>query len=116
MAERILRQLIDDINGFDIPDGEGERVAFSLRGVDYQIDLSAANVAKLDKAMKPYVEAATKVAGRRSRRAAKSASASGATSKEQSATIRAWARKQGYEVSDRGRIKADIVEAFEDAN
>ena len=116
MAERILRQLIDDINGSDIPEGEGERVAFSLRGVDYQIDLSAANVAKLDKALKPYVEAATKVGGRRSRRAANSATANGASSKEQLATIRAWARKKGYEVSDRGRIKADIVEAFEAAH
>ncbi|AWG62949.1 histone-like nucleoid-structuring protein Lsr2 [Mycobacteroides abscessus] len=115
MAERILRQLIDDISGSDIPDGEGERIAFSLRGVDYQIDLSAVNVAKLDKALKPYIEAATKVGGGRRRRATKSASASGATSKEQLATIRAWARKKGYEVSDRGRIKADIVEAFEAA-
>jgi hypothetical protein len=114
MAERILRQLIDDINGSDIPEGAGERVTFSLRGVDYQIDLSEANVAKLDKALKPYVEAATKVGGRR-RRATKSASASGATSKEQLAKIRAWARKKGYEVSDRGRIKAEIVEAFEAA-
>lgn len=115
MAERILRQLIDDINGADIPEGEGERVAFSLRGVDYQIDLSAANVAKLDKAIKPYVEAATKVGGHRGRRATKSTSTSGATPKEQLAEIRAWARKKGYEVSDRGRIKAEIVEAFEAA-
>lgn len=115
MAERVLRQLIDDINGSDIPKGEGERVTFSVRGVDYQIDLSAANVAKLDKALKPYVEAATKVGGRRRGRATKSASANGVSSKEQSATIRSWARKKGYEVSDRGRIKAEIVEAFEAA-
>ncbi|RIT48803.1 histone-like nucleoid-structuring protein Lsr2 [Mycobacteroides abscessus] len=116
MAERILRQLIDDINGSDIPEGEGERVAFSLRGVDYQIDLSAANVAKFDKALKPYVEAATQVGGRRGRRAAKSASTSDATPKEQLAAIRGWARDQGYEVSDRGRIKAEIVDAFEAAH
>lgn len=115
MAERILRQLIDDINGSDIPEGSGERVDFSLRGVDYQIDLSESNVAKLDKALKPYVEAATRVGGRRRGRAAKSASASGVASKEQLAAIRDWARKKGYEVSDRGRIKAEIVEAFEAA-
>lgn len=115
MAERVVRQLIDDIDGADIPEGAGERVAFSLRGVDYQIDLSAANVAKLDKALKPFLGAATKVGGRRGRRATKSASASGVTSKEQLAVIRAWARKKGYEVSDRGRIKAEIVEAFEAA-
>lgn len=116
MAERILRQLIDDINGSDIPEGEGERITFAVRGVEYQIDLSSANVAKLDKALKPFVEAATKVGGRRGRRAAKSASTSGATPKEQLAAIREWARDEGYEVSDRGRIKAEIVEAFEAAH
>ncbi len=115
MAERVLRQLIDDISGADIPEGAGERVAFSLRGVDYQIDLSEANVAKLDKALKPYVEAATKVGGRRRGGKAKSASANGASSKEQLVAIREWARKKGYEVSDRGRIKAEIVEAYEAA-
>jgi Lsr2 len=116
MAERVLRQLIDDISGADIPEGEGERIAFSVRGVDYQIDLSAANVAKLEKALKPYVEAAARVGGRRRGRAAQRSSVNGASSKEQLAAIRAWARKTGYEVSDRGRIKAEIVEAFEAAH
>jgi hypothetical protein len=116
MAERILRQLIDDINGSDIPEGEGERVTFSLRGVDYQIDLSEANVAKLDKALKPYVEAATRVGGRRRGRTAKSVSTNGASAKEQLAAIREWAREEGYEVSSRGRIRAEIVEAFEAAH
>ncbi len=68
MAERIVRQLIDDIDGSDITDGNGDRVEFSLRGVDYQIDLSAANIAKLDKALKPYVAAATRIRGGRGRR------------------------------------------------
>lgn len=116
MAERILRQLIDDITGADIPEGAGERIAFSLRGVDYQIDLSEGNAAKLDKALKPYIEAATKVGARRRGRAAKSAGTTAASAKEQLATIRAWARSKGYEVSDRGRIKAEIVEAFEAAH
>ena len=83
----------------------------------YQIDLSSANVAKLDKALKPYVEAAMKVRGARSTRSvAKTAKADGPASKEHLAAIREWARKKGYEVSDRGRIKAEIVEAFQAAH
>ena len=109
MAERIVRQLIDDIDGSEIPDGGGERVEFSLRGVSYQIDLSAANVAKLDKALKPYIDSAAKVGGTRARRA----KSTGKASKEQLSAIREWARKNGHEVSDRGRIKAETVEAFE---
>lgn len=116
MAERIVRQLIDDIDGSDITDGNGERVEFSLRGVDYHIDLSAANIAKLDKALKPYVAAATRVRGGRGRRPKNVASESASASKEQLAAIRQWARKNGYEVSDRGRIKAEVIEAFEAAH
>lgn len=111
MAERIVRQLIDDLDSTEIPEGGGERVEFSLRGVDYQIDLSAANVAKLDKALKPYIDAAMKLRGTRGGRA-KAAGRGTAMSKEHLAAIRDWARKNGYEVSDRGRIRAEIVEAL----
>lgn len=115
MAERIVRQLIDDIDGSEIPDGGGERVEFSVRGVEYQIDLSTANIAKLDKALKPYVDAAAKVRGGGARRA-KSTGAKAGSSKEQLSAIREWARKNGHDVSDRGRIKTEVVEAFEAAH
>ena len=112
MAERIVRQLIDDIDGSEIAEGGGDRIQFSLRGVDYQIDLSNPNIAKLDKALKPYVDAAAKLRGSGARRA-KSTGAKGTSSKEQLSAIREWARKNGHDVSDRGRIKAEVVEAFE---
>lgn len=115
MAERIVRQLIDDIDGSEILDGGGDRVHFSLHGVEYQIDLSNANIAKLDKALKPYVDAAAKVRGSGAKRS-KSTGAKAASSKEQLSAIREWARKNGHEVSTRGRIKAEVVEAFEAAH
>ena len=114
MAERIVRQLIDDIDGTEISEGKGERVEFSFRGTDYQIDLTAANAAKLDKALKPYIDAAAKVrAAGRGRRAKANGNGNGKTSPEQLAAIREWARKNGHEVADRGRIKAEVVEAFD---
>lgn len=116
MAERIVRQLIDDLDGSEISEGGGEQIEFSLRGVAYQIDLSSANVAKLDKALKPYVAAAMKVRSARPSRGAKTTNGRGPASREQLAGIREWARKNGHEVSDRGRIKAEIVEAFEAAH
>lgn len=115
MAERIVRQLIDDLDGAEIPDGEGERVEFSVRGVDYQIDLSKANIARLDKALKPYIDAAAKVSSGRTRRV-KVSERRGSVPKEQLSAIREWARKNGYDISDRGRIKAEIIEAFEAAH
>jgi hypothetical protein len=118
VAERIVRQLIDDIDGSDITEGGGEQVEFSVRGVDYSIDLSSANIAKFDKALKPFIDAAETVGGTRRSRAKTGAKAAtgGKSSPEQLAAIREWARKKGYEVSDRGRIKAEIIEAFNDAH
>jgi hypothetical protein len=116
MAERVIRQLIDDFDGSDIPDGKGERVKFSLRGVDYQIDLSAANVTKLNKVLKPYIDAAMQVRGNRAPRPKPSAARRRTGRSDQLAAIRTWARKNGYTVSDRGRLKAEIVEAFEAAH
>lgn len=115
MAERIIRQLIDDIDGSEIADGAGERIEFSLRGVEYQIDLSTANLAKLEKALKPYVDVAAKIRGGRTGRV-KFIGAKATSSKDQLSAIREWARRNGHDVSDRGRIKAEVVEAFEAAH
>ncbi len=118
MAERIIRQLIDDMDGTEILEGKGERIEFSLRGIDYQIDLSPTNIAKLDKAFKPYVDAAEKIRGtkgRRTKSSRRSSSTAAPTAKERLAAIREWARENGYDVSDRGRVKAEIVEAFDAA-
>jgi Lsr2 len=108
VAERIVHQLIDDIDGSEIE--------FSLRGASYQIDLSAANIAKLDKALKPYISAATKVRKSRGSRVKAAANGNGSASKEQLSAIRDWARKNGHEIADRGRIKTEVVEAFEAAH
>jgi hypothetical protein len=115
VAERIVRQLINDLDGSEIAEGGGERVEFSICGVDYQIDLSATNAAKFDKALKPFVDGAMKLRGGRGGRG-KTTSSRGSASKEHLTAIRAWARKNGHEVSDRGRIKTEVVEAFEAAH
>ena len=117
MAEIIVRQLIDDIDGSEIRDGAGDRIDFAFRGADYQIDLSAANIAKLEKVLKPYIDAASKVRGGGGNRARRSkVSSNGKSSPEQLAAIRDWARKNGHEVADRGRIKSEIIEAFDAAH
>ncbi|MCV7254634.1 Lsr2 family protein [Mycobacterium hackensackense] len=114
MAERVVHQLFDDIDGSEIPDGTGERVVFSLRGVEYQIDLSDSNVAKFEKSLKPYVEAGSRISGSRVRRI-RSVRATESFDRERLAAIREWGRSNGYEVAVRGRIKAEVVEAFEAA-
>jgi hypothetical protein len=140
MAERMVRKLIDDLDGTEIENGSGERVLFAVRGTSYQIDLSSRNVEKLDKALKPFIDGAVKVrrgngrAGNATQRAEKPTEGSApkvrrktvTTSKpakarripkaHHAAAIRQWARKNGYELSDRGRLSSEIVAAFQAAN
>lgn len=135
MAERVIRQIIDDIDKSEIAEGEGERIEFTFRGVAYQLDLSNANVAKLEKALAPYIDAATSASSgiegstsaaaerpspRRRRAAKKTAKRNrrpiARSGKEQLAAVRAWASENGYSVSARGRIPAGVVEAYQTAH
>ena len=125
MAERVIRQIIDDLDHTEIAEGQGERIEFGFRGVAYQLDLSKANVAKLEKALAPYIEAAATAesegaAPRPAKKTPRSRKANKRTrrrpAKAQLSDIRAWANDDGYSVSPRGRIPADVVAAFESAH
>ncbi|AMO59290.1 DNA-bridging protein Lsr2 [Mycolicibacterium phlei] len=109
MAKKVTVTLVDDF------DGEGpadETVEFGLDGVTYEIDLSAKNAAKLRNDLKQWVEAGRRVGGRRRGRSAGSSRGRAALDREQSAAIREWARRNGHNVSTRGRIPADVIDAF----
>lgn len=112
MAKKVTVTLVDDF------DGEGpadETVEFSIDGVSYEIDLSGRNAQKLRDEFKPWIEAGRRVGGRRRGRpgaAAPGVRGRGSIDREQSAAIREWARRNGHKVSTRGRIPADIIEAF----
>ncbi|MBS4727678.1 Lsr2 family protein [Mycobacterium sp. SM1] len=108
MAKKVTVTLIDDFDGVAAAD---ETVEFGLDGVTYEIDLSTKNAAKLRNDLKQWVEAARRVGGRRRGRSGATRSR-GAIDREQSAAIREWARRNGHNVSSRGRIPADIIEAF----
>jgi hypothetical protein len=122
MAERIIRQLIDDLDQAEIADGKGGSIEFGLRGTTYRIDLTDENIAKLETALAPYVESATRVSGprvspARSTTPAPKTRATKRTSKRAStkstAAIRAWAVENGHEVNARGRVPASVVEAYD---
>lgn len=106
MAKRTVTttEFIDDLTG-----GKAEgTVSFAFEGRQYEIDLNKSNTNALRKALKPYIDAGRPVRGRRS--AGKSRRGSVATA--DLAAIRDWARKKGYDVADRGRVPAAIVEEY----
>lgn len=112
MAKRVIHQLVDDLEGTVLEPGSGETVTFSLDGTAYEIDLTDANAAALRNSFAKYIDVAQKVTATRS----------GAARKRQPSNsrnvgaIRVWARERGYAVSDRGRIPAHIIEAYDAAH
>ncbi|MBN9634183.1 histone-like nucleoid-structuring protein Lsr2 [Mycobacterium sp. HM-7] len=111
MAKKVTVTLVDDFDGEGAAD---ETVEFALDGVNYEIDLTTKNATKLRNDLKKWVEAGRRVGGRRRGRASAGTSGRGRASidREQSAAIREWARRNGHNVSSRGRIPAEIIDAF----
>jgi hypothetical protein len=104
MAQQIQTLFIDDIDG-----GEAAgTVRFALDGVEYEIDLSTEHTDELHTALGKYVDHARKVGGtsKRALRGRRTASAI------DTHKVREWAKGQGIEIKDRGRVPANIVEQY----
>lgn len=111
MAQKVTVSLVDDLDGGTAE----ETVGFGLDGKSYEIDLSAANASRLRDALSGFVAAARRAGtgkGRRSAGASSSGTGRASGDREQSRAIREWAREQGMEVSERGRIPADVLQAY----
>jgi hypothetical protein len=109
MAQKVNIILVDDLDG----GSADENVKFGLDGVSYEIDLSAANAAELRSSLERFIGAARKASG--AGRAQRAKPSAGGRSHD-SAQIRQWARDNGYTVNSRGRIQAEIQEAYQKAN
>jgi Lsr2 len=113
MAKKVQVLLVDDIDKSSPAD---ETVSFSLDGVSYEIDLTSDNAAKLRDDLAVWIGHAERTGGRRSTgRPAAKGSGSGSGRKDVGA-VRTWARENGHQVSDRGRISAEIQAAYDKAH
>ena len=105
MAQKIQILLIDDLDG-----SAAERtVRFGLDGTGYEIDLNAGHAKELRDALARYVDAARRVTGS-ARRPARGGR--GPAGDLNAVEVREWARAQGIEVKDRGRVPADLIVKF----
>ncbi|WP_460843850.1 histone-like nucleoid-structuring protein Lsr2 [Nocardioides marmoraquaticus] len=111
MASRVITQLISDLSGEEIGDGQGESVQFGYRGTNYTIDLTADEAAAFDEAIATYIENATQQGRARTTRKSAGRSQTG-----DAKAIREWAQGQGIDVPARGRIPAELREQYEAAN
>jgi len=106
MAQTVIRT--DDLDG----SANAETIEFGLEGVTYSIDLAAENSAALVDALTPFIAVAQKVSGRAK---AKSNGSNGSKPVDP-ATVRAWAKEQGLDVSERGRIVKTVWDAYLEAH
>ena len=111
MAQKVLVQMLDDIDGSTAT----QTVPFSLDGITYEIDLSDENAAALRDEFARYVAAARRVGGRKIRVATGQSTTATTADRERNRAIRVWANENGYEISDRGRLSSEVIAAYEAA-
>ena len=117
MAQKVQITLEDDLDGSEAT----ETVTFSLDGETYEIDLNDAHAAELRDALAASEGAARRVgrgggSGASRRGAGRPSRAAGSADKQRVQDIREWARTNGHKVSERGRLSAAVVEAYEAAH
>ncbi len=111
MAQKTITALYDDLDGGETP--ADETIRFDLDGADYEIDLSKANADRLRETLAPYITAGRRVGSkRRTSKAFRTA-----TGTRDLVQVRAWARANGWpDIRDRGRVAAEILEAYDRAH
>jgi hypothetical protein len=112
VAKRTIHVLVDDLDGGDAE----ETVKFGLDGVQYEIDLSKKNAQKIREALAPYLVVGTKIGRGAAASAGRTVVSRGrgvaTADRDQNKAIREWAQSKGIQVSDRGRIKQEIVDRY----
>lgn len=109
MAKRVITtvELTDDLDG-----GKADQtLTFAIQGILYEMDLSKKNAAAFEKVLAPYVAAARKVKAPGTPRRRSSTGG-----RPDLSAVREWARGNGHSVSERGRIAATIMDAYEAAH
>ncbi|MEP9394124.1 Lsr2 family protein [Gordonia sp. VNQ95] len=110
MARRTVVTFVDDLDGKELK--EAVTIAFSVDNKNYEFDTSAAHAEEFHRDLEKYI-AASRVAGAR-----RSGGGSGrrARSSRDLKSVREWARENGFDISERGRISTEVIEAYDAAH
>ncbi|MGW8329857.1 histone-like nucleoid-structuring protein Lsr2 [Streptomyces sp. NPDC055897] len=109
MAQKIVTIYTDDLTGEESTEAATHQIV--IDGVAYEVDLAPDSYDKLMEAVNPFLQA-----GRRVRRGTKTVPARPVGGNSDTASIRAWAKERGYDINGRGRVPAEIREAYNKAH
>ncbi|WP_100514135.1 histone-like nucleoid-structuring protein Lsr2 [Mycobacteroides abscessus] len=107
MTSRNDQPRIDDFDG-TISD-KIITTTFSLGKDRYEIDLHPRNQALLEAALKPFIRSARRAGYRRGPYNTKAIGA------EDPQAVRAWAQARGIPVSNTGRLRSELIDAYNSA-
>lgn len=99
---------VDDVDGTPAD----ETITFSFDGATYEVDLASRNAAKLRAQLQAWADAGRRVASQGSRRVTGPDALRPSLRRRESAAIRQWARREGHEIADSGRLPVALVDAF----
>ena len=109
MAQKVQVMLLCDLDNGDV--GAQETLHFSLGAISYEVDVCAQHASQIRDGLQPFISHARKTSGAPAPRRPRSAGA-----RQQTASIRSWAKDHGIPVNDRGRIPASVVKDYEAAH
>jgi hypothetical protein len=117
----VARQVVvtGDLDGS--PDAQ--TITYSVEGKEYEIDLAEKNAQKLRDTLSPFVKKSRPLerqavipSSARSGTRRKSSAGGGSSGRSDIGDIRPWAQAQGMKVAGRGRIKKEIIDAYDEAH
>jgi hypothetical protein len=113
MAKRTIAKYFSDLSGVEI-ESNSPTVYFAIDGTSYEVDLTDEEQTRLREAVAPYAAVGRRAAG--GRRSSTSSASSRSTDGPSPKDVRAWAVEQGLDVPSRGRIPAEISDAYASAH
>lgn len=104
MAQKVVVQVLDDITGEE----GASTVRFGLDGVQYEIDLVSDEA--LRTALEPFIKHARRTGGAPAR--PRTPGAARPAGRPDPKAVRAWAKDQGMDINERGRVSKEIFDAY----
>ena len=109
VVQRTVVELTDDLDGSEATD----TIRFGLDGVAYAIDLNDEHIDAFRETLDPYLSAARRADRDAPAPTRRAASASASPKRADLAEVRSWAVEQGWEISSRGRVPQQVLDAYD---
>lgn len=117
MARQFIEILSSDLSGTESDDVK--HIKFGFKGQAYEIDLTEEEAEEFSELLDQYIKVARKDNAAPAPRRSAARGGKSVVEEQTGATpaqVRDWAKENGHEVSERGRIHQDVIDAYNAAH